>query len=112
MFCFLFFSFSGLDFQPYFSGLEFLPQFNTVFPIKRNTVGASMQGTRSSPLHAFVGSPIKEEEEHPNQDAEATKINLGRQESREPLKQVLHANSSHEWVLSACFLLSAINTFC
>lgn len=55
-----------------------------------------MQGTRSSPLHAFVGSPIKEEDEHPNQDAEATKISIGKQESREPLKQVLYANSSHK----------------
>ncbi|XP_065274161.1 protein NEDD1 [Emys orbicularis] len=85
----------GLDFQPYFPGLDFLPQFNTVFPIKRNTVGACMQGTRSSPLHAFVGSPIKEEDEHPNQDAEATKIDIGKQESREPLKQLSKLSSSN-----------------
>uniref|UniRef100_A0A8C8SW75 Protein NEDD1 n=1 Tax=Pelusios castaneus TaxID=367368 RepID=A0A8C8SW75_9SAUR len=86
--------FYSLDFQPYSSGLDFLPQLNAVFPIKRNTVGACMPGTRSSPLHAFVGSPIKEEDEHPSQDADATKINLARQESREPLKQLSKWSSS------------------
>uniref|UniRef100_A0A8D0LC60 Protein NEDD1 n=1 Tax=Sphenodon punctatus TaxID=8508 RepID=A0A8D0LC60_SPHPU len=76
----------SLDFQPYLSGLDFLPQFNTTF-VRKKPIGASMQGTRSSPLHVFVGSPIKEEEENP--DAEAKRINSGKQESRESLKQVL-----------------------
>lgn len=110
-FCFLlFFSFKicvfypsllilGLDFQSYLSGLDFLPQLTTGFPVKRNPVGSSTQGIRSSPLHALVGSPIKEEEEHPETDIK--KMNLGKQETKEALKQVYCANSCYE-----CFLAS------
>ncbi|NXH84123.1 NEDD1 protein, partial [Edolisoma coerulescens] len=75
-----------LDFQSYLVGLDFLPQPTTAFPVKRNTVGSSAQGIQSSPLHALLGSPIKEEEEHPETDTK--KITLGKQESKEVLKQV------------------------
>ncbi|NWT85119.1 NEDD1 protein, partial [Lanius ludovicianus] len=76
---------NGLDFQSYLVGLDFLPQPTTAFPVKRNPVGSSAQGIQSSPLHALVGSPIKEEE-HPETDTK--KISLGKQESKEVLKQV------------------------
>lgn len=75
----------GLDFQSYLVGLDFLPQPTTVFPVKRNPVGSSAQGMQSSPLHALVGSPVKEEE-HPETDTK--KISLEKQESKEVLKQV------------------------
>ncbi|NXU17817.1 NEDD1 protein, partial [Pardalotus punctatus] len=75
----------GLDFQSYLVGLDFLPQPTTAFPVKRTPVGSSAQGIQSSPLLALVGSPIKEEE-HPETDIK--KISLGKQESKEALKQV------------------------
>ncbi|NWX59560.1 NEDD1 protein, partial [Promerops cafer] len=70
----------------YLLGLDFLPQPTIAFPVKRNPVGSSAQGAQSSPLHALVGSPIKEEEEHPETDSK--KISLGKQESKDVLKQV------------------------
>lgn len=86
----------GLDFQPYLLGLDFLPQLPTAFPVKRSPVGSSAQPVWSSPLHALVGSPIKEEEEHSETDTK--KINLGKQESKEVLKQVYYTNSCYEWL--------------
>ncbi|NXA59127.1 NEDD1 protein, partial [Mohoua ochrocephala] len=77
---------NGLDFQSYLVGLDFLPQPTTAFPVKRNPVSSSVQGIQSSPLHALLGSPIKEEEEHP--EADTKKISLGKQESKEVLKQI------------------------
>ncbi|NXB16215.1 NEDD1 protein, partial [Rhagologus leucostigma] len=77
---------NGLDFQSYLVGLDFLPQPTTAFPVRRNPVSSSTQGIQSSPLHALVGSPIKEEEEHPETDNK--KISLGKQESKEVLKQI------------------------
>ncbi|NXT72161.1 NEDD1 protein, partial [Chaetops frenatus] len=77
---------NGLDFQSYLLGLDFLPQPTIAFPVKRSPVGSSAQGTQSSILHALVGSPVKEEEEHP--ETYTKKISLGKQESKEVLKQV------------------------
>ncbi|XP_042649055.1 protein NEDD1 [Tyto alba] len=82
----------GLDFQSYLLGLDFLPQLNTALQVKRNPVGSSAQAIQSSPLHALLGSPIKEEEEHP--ETETKKINLGKQESKEVLKQLSKSSSS------------------
>ncbi|XP_039427155.1 protein NEDD1 [Corvus cornix cornix] len=82
---------SGLDFQSYLVGLDFLPQPTTAFPVKRNPVGSSAQGVQSSPLHALGGSPVKEEE-HPETDTK--KISLGKQESKEVLKQVSKSSLS------------------
>ncbi|NWV77178.1 NEDD1 protein, partial [Dasyornis broadbenti] len=82
---------NGLDSQSYLVGLDFLPQPTTAFPVKRNPVGSSAQGVQSSPLHALVGSPVKEEE-HPETDTK--KISLGKQESKEVLKQVSKSSSS------------------
>ncbi|XP_068856614.1 protein NEDD1 isoform X2 [Aphelocoma coerulescens] len=81
---------NGLDFQSYLVGLDFLPQPTTAFPVKRNPVSSSAQGIQSSPLHALVGSPIKEE--HPETDTK--KISLGKQESKEVLKQVSKSSLS------------------
>ncbi|NWV71373.1 NEDD1 protein, partial [Malurus elegans] len=90
----------GVDFQSYLVGLDFLPQSTTAFPVKRNPVGSSVQGIQSSPLHALVGSPIKEEEEHPETDPK--KISIGKQESKEVLKQVsISSLSSIESVTSS-----------
>ncbi|OXB59837.1 hypothetical protein ASZ78_012391 [Callipepla squamata] len=75
----------GLDFQSYLSGLDFLPPLSTALPVKRSPVGSSTQVVQSSPLHTLVGSPIKEEQEHPETDIKKT--NLGKQESKEALKQ-------------------------
>ncbi|XP_008934270.1 PREDICTED: protein NEDD1-like, partial [Merops nubicus] len=82
----------GLDFQPYLLGLEFLPQLTTALPVKKIPVGSSAQGIRSSPLHALVGSPVKEQEEHLETDTK--KISLGKQESKEVLKQLSKSSSS------------------
>ncbi|XP_054661618.1 protein NEDD1 [Grus americana] len=82
----------GLDFQSYVLGLDFLPQLTTALPVKRNPVGSSAQGIRSSPLHALVGAPIKEEQQHPETDAK--KINLGKPESKEVSKQLSKSSSS------------------
>ncbi|NWR56976.1 NEDD1 protein, partial [Bucorvus abyssinicus] len=87
-----------LDFQSYLLGLEFLPQLTTAFPVKRNPTGSSAQGIRSSPLHALVGSPIKEEEDHSETDTK--KISLGKQESKEVLKQVYYSSSAESVTLS------------
>ncbi|NXA91831.1 NEDD1 protein, partial [Melanocharis versteri] len=76
---------NGLDFQSCLMGFDFLPQPTIAFPVKRNPVGSSAQGIQSSPLRALVGSPIKEEEEHPETDTK--KISPGKQESKEGLKQ-------------------------
>ncbi|XP_009880884.1 PREDICTED: protein NEDD1 isoform X1 [Charadrius vociferus] len=80
------------DFQSYLLGLDFLPQLTTALPVKRNPVGSSAQGMQSSPLHVLLGSPVKEEEEHPETDAK--KINLGKQEPKEVLKQLSKSSSS------------------
>ncbi|NXB58975.1 NEDD1 protein, partial [Struthidea cinerea] len=90
---------NGLDFQSYLVGLDFLPQPTTAFPVKRNPVGSSAQGIQSSPLHALVGSPIKEEE-HPETDTK--KISLGKQESKEVLKQVFLFSSLKEKKYFCC----------
>ncbi|NXA21172.1 NEDD1 protein, partial [Ibidorhyncha struthersii] len=81
----------GPDFQSYLLGLDFLPQLTTALPVKRNPVGSSAQGIQSSPLHGLLASSVKEEEEHPETDTK--KINLGKQESKEVLKQVYYFNS-------------------
>ncbi|KAM4784310.1 protein NEDD1 [Cyanocitta cristata] len=81
---------NGLDFQSYLVGLDFLPQPTTAFSVKRNPV-SSAQGIQSSPLHALVVSPIKEEE-HPETDTK--KISLGKQESKEVLKQASKSSLS------------------
>nr|NWR32857.1 NEDD1 protein [Tachuris rubrigastra] len=83
----------GLDFQTYLAGLDFLPQLTAALPVKRNPVGSSAQGVQSSPIHALVGSPIKEEEEH--RETDIKKINLGKQETKEVLKQVSKPSSSN-----------------
>ncbi|NXB36889.1 NEDD1 protein, partial [Eulacestoma nigropectus] len=91
---------NGLDFQSYLVGLDFLPQPTTAFPVKRNPVSSSTQGIQSSPLHALVGSPVKEEEEHPETDIK--KMSLGKQESKEVLKQVSKSSlSSIEPIISS-----------
>ncbi|NWV32625.1 NEDD1 protein, partial [Grantiella picta] len=82
-------SLKWLDSQSYLVGLDFLPQPTPAFPVKRNPVGNSPQGIQSSPLHALMTSPIKEE--HPETDAK--KISLGKQESKEVLKQVFFIES-------------------
>lgn len=82
---------NGLDFQSYLVGLDFLPQPTTAFSVKRNPVSSSAQGIQSSPLHALVVSPIKEEE-HPETDTK--KISLGKQESKEVLKQASKSSLS------------------
>lgn len=82
----------GLDVQSYVLGYDFLPQLPAVFPVKKPPVGSSAQGVRSSPLgNVPVGSPVKEEQQHPEIDTK--KINLGKQDSKEALKQVCSANS-------------------
>ncbi|XP_009864226.1 PREDICTED: protein NEDD1 isoform X1 [Apaloderma vittatum] len=88
----------SLGFQSYLLGLDFLPQLTTTFPVKRNPVGSSAQGIRSSPLHALVISPNKEEEEHAETDTK--KINLGKQESKEVLTQLSKSSSSSTEALS------------
>ncbi|NWJ10293.1 NEDD1 protein, partial [Crypturellus undulatus] len=102
----------GLDFQSYLLGLDFLPQLPTAFPVKRNPVGSSAQGIRSSPLHVFVASPIKEEEEHINPEADTKKINLAKQESVESAKQLpkLSSSSAESGTLSPPLSSTAIKT--
>ncbi|KAM6321474.1 protein NEDD1 [Aegotheles albertisi] len=78
--------------QSYLLSLDFLPQLTTALPVKRNPAGGIAQGIRSSPLHALVGSPIKEDEDHVETDTK--KINLGKQESKEVLKQLSKSSSS------------------
>ncbi|NWH79188.1 NEDD1 protein, partial [Piaya cayana] len=76
----------GSDFQSYISGLDFLPVLSSAVPVRRNQVGANAQGIRSSPSLAVIGSPVKDKAEHPETDTK--KINLGKQESKEVLKQL------------------------
>ncbi|NXM04116.1 NEDD1 protein, partial [Tyrannus savana] len=70
------------------NGLDFLPQLTAAFPVKRNLVGSSAQGVQSSPIHALVGSPIKEEEEEEDPETDTKKISLEKQETKEVLKQI------------------------
>ncbi|XP_051488743.1 protein NEDD1 [Apus apus] len=102
-----------LDFQSYSVGLDFLPQLTTALPVKRNPVGSSAQGIQSSPLHALVGSPTKEEEEHPGTDTK--KLNLGKQEPKEVLKQLSKSSSSSSESAtssspSSCTVIKVSNT--
>ncbi|XP_053912259.1 protein NEDD1 [Cuculus canorus] len=83
----------GLDFQSYLSGLDLLPLFTAALPVKRNPVGGSTQAIRSGPSHVVVGSPVKDKAEHPETDAK--KINLGKQEPEEVLKQLSKLSSSN-----------------
>lgn len=76
----------GLDFQSYLLSMDFLSQFNTALPAKKNPAGSNPHIIHSSPFNIFVGSPIKEEDEHP--DIDAKKTNHGKQESSEHIKQV------------------------
>ncbi|NXG53905.1 NEDD1 protein, partial [Psilopogon haemacephalus] len=86
----------GLDFQSYVLGFDFLPQLSTAFPVKKPPVGSSAQGLRSSPLaNVPVGSPVKEEQQH-HPEIDTKKINLGKQESKEALKQVCSAHSCYD----------------
>ncbi|KAM6293676.1 protein NEDD1 isoform 1-T2 [Porphyrio hochstetteri] len=82
----------GLDFQSHLFNLNFLPHLATAFPVKRTPAGSSTQGIKSGPLHALVGAAVKEEEEHPEVDTK--KINLGKEESKEVLKQLSKSSSS------------------
>ncbi|KAM6303626.1 protein NEDD1 isoform 2-T2 [Podargus strigoides] len=81
-----------VDFQSYLLGLNLRSQLTTALPAKSSPVSSSAQGMWSSPLHALLGSPIKEEEEHPETDTK--KINLGKQESLEVLKQLSKQSTS------------------
>ncbi|NXP73455.1 NEDD1 protein, partial [Ramphastos sulfuratus] len=84
----------GLDIQSCVLGFDFFPQLPTVLPVKKPPVGSSAQGVRSSPLgNAPVGSPVKEQQQHPEVDTK--KINLGKQESKEALKQFSKSSSSN-----------------
>lgn len=76
----------GLDFQSYLLSMDFLSQFNNALPTRKNPAGSNPQIVHSSPLNIFVGSPIKEEDEH--LDIDAKKTNHGKQESSEHIKQV------------------------
>lgn len=96
--CFTFPFILGLDFQSHLLGLEFLPQLTAALPVKKNPTGSSAQGIRSSPLHTLVGSPIKEEEDHPETDTKKT--SLGKPESKEVQKQV------YSFLLQVVFLES------
>ncbi|XP_067998879.1 protein NEDD1 [Melanerpes formicivorus] len=83
----------GLDFQSYVLGLDLHPQLPTAFPVKKTPVGSGAQGIQSSPLcDVFVESPVKEEEQHPETDTK--KINHGKQESKEALKQFAKSSSA------------------
>ncbi|XP_007668239.2 protein NEDD1 isoform X1 [Ornithorhynchus anatinus] len=82
------------DFPNKGDGLDFLPQLNAMFPARKNSGGANTVGFHSSPLHVFVGSPIKEEEDQQDLTTETKNIHLGKQDSREPLKQLVKLISS------------------
>ncbi|XP_066490461.1 protein NEDD1 [Tiliqua scincoides] len=88
----------GLDFQPCFSSLDFLSKLNTV-GVRKNPATPILH---SSPLNIFVGSPIKEEDEN-------KKLNNGRQESREHLKQ-LNSSGSDSANLSSSPLVNIVKS--
>ncbi|XP_039214090.1 protein NEDD1 [Crotalus tigris] len=81
----------GLDFQSYLLSMDFLSQFNNALPTRKNPAGSNPQIVHSSPLNIFVGSPIKEEDEH--LDIDAKKTNHGKQESNEHIKQLSSSSS-------------------
>ncbi|XP_032026847.1 protein NEDD1 [Hylobates moloch] len=69
-------------------GFDFLPQLNSVFPPRKNPVTSSTSVLHSSPLNVFMGSPGKEENENQDLTAESKKIYMGKQESKDPFKQL------------------------
>ncbi|XP_003259741.1 protein NEDD1 [Nomascus leucogenys] len=69
-------------------GFDFLPQLNSVFPPRKNPVTSSTSVLHSSPLHVFMGSPGKEENENHDLTAESKKIYMGKQESKDSFKQL------------------------
>ncbi|NWU74438.1 NEDD1 protein, partial [Onychorhynchus coronatus] len=83
------------------NGLDFLPQHSAAFPVKRNPVGSSAPGVQSSPIHALVGSPIKEEEEEEHPETDIKKISHGKQETKEVLKQVFFSSNIESITLSS-----------
>ena len=95
--CWLFSSFSGLD---------FLPQLNSVLPPRKNPVVSSTSVLHSSPLNVFMGSPGKEENENHDLTAESKKMYLGKQESKDSFKQV--SACKWYWTHCVCLLLASI----
>ncbi|XP_029457411.1 protein NEDD1 [Rhinatrema bivittatum] len=74
--------------------LDFLQQFGALSSARRNPIGASATGTQSSPLCFFGASPIKEEDENQDTNAKTQKTYPGKQEPREPIKQLAKLSSS------------------
>ncbi|XP_043824772.1 protein NEDD1 isoform X2 [Dromiciops gliroides] len=68
--------------------LDFLPQLNEMFPTRKQPMSANTPGSHLSSLHVSMEFPLSEENESQDIAAESKKMQLGKQESREPLKQV------------------------
>ncbi|XP_069485524.1 protein NEDD1 [Ambystoma mexicanum] len=74
-------------------GLDNLPQFNSMPAIRRNPIGSSSQGTYTSPLHVFSGTPIKEEDETPHSNSRTKPLHL-KSENIDHAKQLKKPSSS------------------
>ncbi|XP_074082741.1 protein NEDD1 isoform X4 [Macrotis lagotis] len=77
-------------------GLDFLPQLNTMFPTRKQPSSANTPGSHLSSLHVSMEFPLTEENESQDIAAESKKMPLGKQESREPLKQVSLQENFHQ----------------
>ncbi|XP_068951301.1 protein NEDD1 isoform X2 [Petaurus breviceps papuanus] len=75
-------------------GLDFLPQLNAMFPTRKQPSSTNTPGSHLSSLHGSVEFPLTEENESQDIAAESKRIQLGKQESREPLKQLAKFISS------------------
>ncbi|XP_072511748.1 protein NEDD1 isoform X2 [Notamacropus eugenii] len=75
-------------------GLDFLPQLNAMFPTRKQPSSTNTPGSHLSSLHVSMEFPLTEENESQDIAAESKKIQPGKQESREPLKQLAKFISS------------------
>ncbi|XP_051857260.1 protein NEDD1 isoform X1 [Antechinus flavipes] len=77
-------------------GLDFLPQLNAMFPARKQPSSTNTPVSHVSSLHVSMEFPLTEENESQDATTESKKMQLGKQESKEPLKQVSLQENFHQ----------------
>ncbi|XP_044533574.1 protein NEDD1 [Gracilinanus agilis] len=82
------------DSTPRGDGLDFLPQLNAMFPTRKHPSNTSTPVSHLSSLHVSMEFPLTEENESQDTAYENKKMQLGKQESKDSLKQLAKFISS------------------
>ncbi|XP_031796273.1 protein NEDD1 isoform X2 [Sarcophilus harrisii] len=77
-------------------GIDFLPQLNAMFPARKQPSNTNTPVSHVSSLHVSMDFPLTEENESQDATTESKKMQLGKQESKEPLKQVSLQENFHQ----------------